>query len=196
MESDDTFRFALVAAMTPTLAITAYHRLRAMSGERISHREEGYLFATALRLVAAVMLFSVIAFLAAPSFCRWATLPLPAWLRWMGVGLGVLSAPLMYWTLSSLGKNLTDTVVTRAHAQLVTRGPYRFVRHPFYVTVAILMTAATLISANWLIGVSGLTVLGLLVVRTKKEEAMLVARFGQAYRDYMQRTGRFIPRLG
>src|SRR5947199_290504 len=82
--------------------------------ERIAYREEVYLFATVLRLVAAVMFFGVIGFLAAPTYCRWATLPLPAWLRWVGVAIGILSAPLMYWTLSSLGKNLTDTVVTRA----------------------------------------------------------------------------------
>jgi len=37
----------------------------------------------------------------------------------------------MYWTLSNLGKNLTDTVVTRAGATLVTTGPYRLVRLSF-----------------------------------------------------------------
>jgi len=36
----------------------------------------------------------------------------------------------------------------------------------------------------------------LLVIRTRIEEEKLVARFGQGYRDYMDRTGRFLPRLG
>ena len=60
----------------------------------------------------------------------------------------------MYWTLSSLGTNLTDTVVTRAEATLVTHGPYRWVRHPYYVTAALLMGSVTLLTANWLIGAS------------------------------------------
>jgi protein-S-isoprenylcysteine O-methyltransferase Ste14 len=45
--------------------------------------------------------------------------------RWFGVMWESGCSGLMYWTLSSLGKNLTDTVVTRAEATLVTHGPYR-----------------------------------------------------------------------
>jgi len=56
------------------------------------------------------------------------------------------------------------------------------------------MASVTLLTANWLIGVTSLIVLALLVVRTPQEEAMLIERFGQQYRDYMARTGRFIPR--
>jgi len=44
-------------------------------------------------------------------------------------------------------------------------------------------------------GLSGLVALTLLVVRTAKEEQMLIARFGDEYRQYMTRTGRFVPRL-
>jgi protein-S-isoprenylcysteine O-methyltransferase Ste14 len=123
-------------------------------------------------------------------------MPLPVWIRWIGVVTGVLCSLLMYWTLSSLGKNLTDTVVTRAEAKLVTHGPYRWVRHPFYVTATLLMASVTVLTANWLIGVSCVAVLAFLAVRTPKEEQMLIERFGQEYRDYMARTGRFFPRLG
>ena len=101
----------------------------------------------------------------------------------------------MYWTLSSLGKNLTDTVVIRANATLVTDGPYRWVRHPFYVTTALVMVSVTLLTANWLIGLGCLVVLSMLAIRTPKEEQALLKRFGQSYLDYMDRTGRFIPRI-
>jgi len=36
----------------------------------------------------------------------------------------------------------------------------------------------------------------LIVIRTRKEEALLLARFGDAYRGYMERTGRFLPHIG
>ena len=101
----------------------------------------------------------------------------------------------MYWTLSSLGKNLTDTVVTRTEATLVKHGPYRWVRHPFYVTTALLMASVTVLAANWLIGAGSVLVLGFLAIRTPKEERMLIDKFGQQYRDYMAKTGRFVPRF-
>ena len=76
---------------------------------------------------------------------------------------------------------------------LVTHGPYRWVRHPFYMTAALLMASVTLLTANWLIGASSLLVLGLLAIRTPKEEQMLIERFGDDYRRYMARTGRYFP---
>ena len=197
MPSETLFRIALVVVIVLTMSVTAYYRIQAAkSGEKISRKEEGYFFATVLRLAGLVLWISTFGYLFFPACFQWASMPIPAWLRWVGVGAGVLCSLLMYWTLSSLGKNLTDTVVTRAEAKLVTNGPYRWVRHPFYVTAALLMASATMLTANWLIGVSSVAVLALLAIRTPKEERMLIERFDQKYRDYMAKTGRFLPRIG
>jgi len=58
----------------------------------------------------------------------WARLPLPVWLRWFGAVLGLCGTVLLIWTFRRLGHNLTDTVVTRRDAKLVTDGPYRWLR--------------------------------------------------------------------
>jgi protein-S-isoprenylcysteine O-methyltransferase Ste14 len=167
----------------------------AASAEKISYKDEGYVFATILRLAGFVLWISTFGYLILPAYFQWAMMPVPQWLRWLGVVFGVLCSLLMYWTLSSLGKNLTDTVVTRPAATLVTHGPYRWVRHPFYVTAALLMASVTLLTAYWFIGLASVVVMALLIVRTPKEEAMLIKRFGDEYRTYMLRTGRFIPRI-
>jgi protein-S-isoprenylcysteine O-methyltransferase Ste14 len=196
MPAENPFRVALVIVIALTMSVTVYHRLQAAaSGEKISRREEGYVFAVVLRLAGLVLWVATFAYLLVPASVQWASVPLPAWVRWVGVVTGALCSLLMYWTLSSLGKNLTDTVVTRADATLVTHGPYRWVRHPFYVTAALLMTSVTVLTANWMIGLASLIVLALLVIRTAKEEQLLIARFGQPYLDYMDRTGRFLPRI-
>jgi protein-S-isoprenylcysteine O-methyltransferase Ste14 len=195
MEEETPFRIALAVVLVLTMAVTIHHRRRAASGERISHKEEGYLFAIVLRLAGLCLWISTFAYLLFPESVQWAAMPIPIWLRWLGAGVGALCWLLMFWTLSSLGKNLTDTVVTRAAATLVTHGPYRWVRHPFYVTAALLMLAVTLLSANGLIGLSSLLILVLLGLRTPKEERMLIERFGQQYRDYAARTGRYFPRI-
>jgi protein-S-isoprenylcysteine O-methyltransferase Ste14 len=194
MPSENPFRIALAVVIVLTMAVTLYYRLQAAaSGEKISRKEEGYAFAIALRLAGLCLWIAVFAYLLSPASVHWAAVPLPASVRWFGVVTGALCSLLMYWTLSSLGRNLTDTVVTRAQATLVTHGPYRWVRHPFYVTAALLMASVTVLTANWLIGLTSLIVLSFLAVRTPKEEQMLIERFGQQYRDYMDRTGRFTP---
>ena len=151
--------------------------------------------AVVLRLGGLLLLFSTITWLIAPQYMHWASMPVPAWLRWAGVFCGLSCSALMHWILSSLGKNLTDTVVIRPNATLVTRGPYRWVRHPFYVTTAMVMASATLLSANWLIGAGSVLVLSLLVLRTTAEEQQLIERFGQQYNEYAATTGRFFPRI-
>lgn len=197
MPSENPFHVAFVIVIVLTMSVTIYHRLQAAaSGEKISRKEEGYVFAIVLRLAGLFLWFSTFSYLVDPSFVQWATVPLPIWVRWGGVAAGALCPLLMYWTLSSLGKNLTDTVMTRSNAFLVTHGPYRWVRHPFYVTAALLMASVTVLTANWLIGLSSLVVLTLLAVRTPNEERKLIERFGDEYRNYMVKTGRFIPRIG
>ncbi len=101
----------------------------------------------------------------------------------------------MVWTLASLGRNLTDTVATREHATLVTDGPYRYVRHPFYVVAGLLMLSVTLLTASAAIGIAGLTVFALLVLRTPNEERRLLETFGEPYEAYRRRTGAFFPKL-
>jgi protein-S-isoprenylcysteine O-methyltransferase Ste14 len=196
MPHEAPYRIALVVILCLTGAIGGFHRWQAAkSGEKISHKAEGYLFAALLRMVALVLWLSVLAYLISPRLISFAAMPLPAWLRWCGGGGGLLGACLMLWTMSTLGKNLTDTVVVRKEATLVTHGPYRWVRHPFYVTAAVLMASVTVLTANWLIGLTSVIVLAFLAVRTPREEQMLLAHFGDDYRRYMLKTGRFIPRL-
>ena len=196
MPLETSFRIDVVAVMVLTSTITLYHRLQAASsGEKISRKDEGFLFAIVLRLSGLCLMVATIAYVAFPSFVQWASFPLPTWIRWLGIVTGILCSALMCWTLNSLGRNLTDTVVTRAEATLITDGPYRWVRHPFYVTAALLMASVTVLAGNWLIGASSVLVMGLLAVRTPKEEQMLIERFGQQYRDYMAKTGRFFPRI-
>ncbi|MEO8268544.1 MAG: isoprenylcysteine carboxylmethyltransferase family protein [Aureliella sp.] len=196
MSTETYFRAALGLVILLTISITGFHRFKAaQSGELISRKDEGMLFAIFLRLVGLILFVVTIAYLVAPTSVHWARITIPRPLRWIGAATGLFSSILMYWTLNSLGKNLTDTVVTRTNATLVTDGPYRWVRHPFYFTTALVMVSVTLLTANWLIGLGCIVVLAMLAIRTPKEEQALVDRFGQPYLDYMARTGRFILRI-
>ena len=107
----------------------------------------------------------------------------------------MIAGGLLIWTLRNLGKNLTDTVVTRRAHMLVSSGPYRWVRHPFYDAVALCILANALAAANWFLLLAGGVVVVLLVIRTRTEEGKLLLHFGDSYRTYVERTGRFLPKI-
>ena len=76
---------------------------------------------------------------------------------------------------------------------LVTSGPYRWIRHPIYTTYFASTLSFFLLTANWFIGLVLVAMSILLASRVEGEEAMLLERFGDEYRAYMQRAGRFLP---
>jgi protein-S-isoprenylcysteine O-methyltransferase Ste14 len=197
MTTEDAARFSLGIIFAVTAGTAAYHRLRAAgSGEWVSRRDEGLPMLLTLRPAGLLLGLSVLAYLIEPGWMAWAALELPVWLRWAGAAIGLAAALFVHWTLETLGKNLTDTVALQVGHTLVTSGPYRWVRHPYYVGFLLLVLATFLLTQNWFIGLVGLLVFILLAVRTPTEERKLVERFGDEYRHYMARTGRFIPRFG
>ena len=195
MNQELALRAVLVAEVVLLMPLMAYHRLKAHTGERLDRRQEGLFILATLRPVALVFVVGSATYLASPARMAWSSVPLPLWLRWSGAGIYALSWALLFWTLRGLGTNLTDTVVIRREHTLVTGGPYRFVRHPFYDSIALMVLATSLIAANWFLLLSGGLVFVLMAVRTRTEEAKLPARFGDPYRAYLGRTGRFLPRI-
>ena len=194
MDHDQTFRLVLIIGSLLVFPVGIYHRLRSGTSERLDRRQEGAFILFTLRPVGLAALAGLVVYMIDPSLMAWSSLPLPVWLRWTGVGIGAAGAALILWAFRSLGRNLTDTVVTRREHTLVTSGPYRWVRHPFYDAVALTIVANALIAANWFLLVTGAAAWLLIRRRTPIEEEKLLARFGDAYRAYTQRTGRFLPR--
>jgi protein-S-isoprenylcysteine O-methyltransferase Ste14 len=195
--NDTIFRIFAALIMLVMVGISGYHRTRAnrIGGEKISIKEEGLAITIPLRLLGLALWMSVFAWLINPAWVAWARIDLPEWARWLGVAMGFLSDMLGYWIFTNLGTNVTPTVVTRKTATLVTSGPYRWVRHPLYSMGIIAFLGFALIAENWWIALVGLLAFVFLAIRTRKEEANLIARFGDAYLAYMQRTGRYLPKV-
>ena len=195
MEEDQTFRIILLICLAAFLPVGIYHRLKSHTTERLDRRQEGVLMLVSLRLCGLLTWIGLFAWLMNAAWISRFSMPLPIWLRWVGAGTLPVFVLLISWVFRSLGKNLTDTVVTRAEHTLVTTGPYRWVRHPFYSAAFLFFVAASLVSANWYLAVAVGLAGVLLAIRTRTEEAKLIERFGDEYLAYMHRTGRFVPRL-
>ena len=195
MSDDFALRAVLIVGLLPLFPLMAYHRIKAYTNEKLDRRQEGLFILVTLRPTGLVFAIGAGAYLINPSSMAWSSLPLPLWLRWCGTVVYALSWALLCWTLRGLGTNLTDTVVTRRDHTLVTSGPYRWVRHPFYDCVVLILLAIALTAANWFLLLIGGLFFVLIAIRSRTEDAKLLARFGEPYRVYQSRTGRFLPRI-
>jgi protein-S-isoprenylcysteine O-methyltransferase Ste14 len=121
---------------------------------------------------------------------------LPNWVGWLGVVLFGLAIWLLWRSHADLGRNWTPTLGIRDDHRLVTKGVFKYIRHPMYAAHWLWAIAQVLMLHNWIAGYSFLVVaVPQYLLRVNDEEQMMLEQFGEEYRAYMERTGRMIPRL-
>ena len=195
--NENIFRLLAAVILITGMSISSYYRRKAdrESGEKISRNADGSLMATIIRIGGLLLWLSPFVYLINPAWMAWSKIGLPEWIRWLGVAIGVLSVAGVYWLFSSIGSGITPTSATRREHTLVTIGPYRWVRHPLYTIGSSMFISFGMMADNWYIALLGILAFIAMAIRTPKEEANLIEKFGDEYREYMTRTGRFLPKF-
>ncbi len=118
--------------------------------------------------------------------------PAPGPVAMIGAALTALGVAFAVWARSHLGRNWSSHPALKEGHELVTSGPYRFVRHPIYTGILFAMIGSALaISPVWF----GVTVFAGVVfgMRIRKEEGIMMRQFPEEYREYKKRTKALIP---
>jgi len=195
--NENIFRILAAVILITGMVISSYFRMKADrdTGEKISRKADGNVMMTFIKLGGLILWLSPFVYLINPAWMAWSKIGLPEWARWVGVVVGILCDLGIYWLFSSIGSGITPTSATRTEHKLVTSGPYRWVRHPLYTVGSSMFVAFGLMADNWFIALLGVLAFVGMAIRTPREEANLIEKFGDEYREYMKRTGRFLPRL-
>jgi protein-S-isoprenylcysteine O-methyltransferase Ste14 len=191
------FRWILLFVFLGMILVSGYFRRRArQSGEVIRRESEGWHVLLARLMAAAVLYLPFAAYAVQPSWMEWSSMSLPLWLRWLASIVSVAMLPVLAWVMITIGKNVSETYLTKDSHKLITAGPYRWVRHPLYTVAAIALVSLSIVAANWLmlaLTIAAPIAIALFVI--PREEAELVGKFGDEYREYQARTGKLAPRL-
>jgi protein-S-isoprenylcysteine O-methyltransferase Ste14 len=202
MTTETTFRWLILVLLAGLFAMRLFFMIKVRSAgglimpDKGAIRREGGQGIFILRVAAFFTLMAMLAsYVAGLPWMDIFRFVLPDWLRWMGFGLGVLSMAFMTWTQISLGTQWSAQLQLTKNHQLITSGPYAWMRHPLYTSVFGWGASLSLLTANWLfIVVTVLSVIGL-IMRIPKEEQMMIEAFGDEYKAYKLRTGRLIPKI-
>jgi protein-S-isoprenylcysteine O-methyltransferase Ste14 len=196
MTNDSPFRWLFIVIFLGAVFISGSFRRRARQlGGTIPRAREGAPNMLLRLLVAAPLYLSFLAYMLNPQWMDWSSWPLPAWLRWLGAGVGLGTLPVLYWVMVSIGKNISETYLTKESHALVTHGPYRWIRHPLYTVATGAFVSLGVVASNWFImAIALVAFLGIVALVVPKEENELIRKFGSEYEAYQKRTGRFIPR--
>jgi len=195
MDEELLFRLLIVSIYAIFAAIRVVFRLPA------SRREEGEQ-RNPPRVALFVMSFGIIGYfitlilyLIYVPLILWFTLPLPGIVRWMGVIAAVFCIPTLYWIHTTLDKQYSAQLEIQENHNLIESGPYRKVRHPMYTVFIVFLVGIALVTSNLIGFIFSLLISCSFPSIAKTEESLLIDTFGDEYRSYMNRTGRFFPPL-
>ncbi len=139
----------------------------------------------------------VAAVIAAEALGRRGGLPWPGGLAWpavAGVALIIAGIGLRAWSIATLGRFFQYQITIQPSHQVVTGGPYRYLRHPAYTAVALILTGIALACDDvWsLVAAAVLGGTGL-AVRIRAEERQLTQALGADYEHFAAGRKRLVP---
>src|SRR6476469_4872764 len=201
MPAEGIFQVAFLALFVCAVAVRVrYQRLAGTYDKGMAAHTESHLAheARPLLIIRPLLGFPwyavVLCWFFAPQWVRGSFVSMPGWLRMGGLLLAVLGLLLLWRSHAAMGRNFRPTLEISPQQELVTSGPYAFVRHPLYAAFLLMLASTGLLSANWFIGVVGvLLIASITLVRIPAEEAQLEGRFGERYREYRRRTPALLP---
>ena len=113
-------------------------------------------------------------------------LPMKLGTAWFYVGLPITLIGLIAYTIV-----LVNWATTPLYNQ-VSRGLYRYSRHPMYVTIFVFLLGLCIVTASWVLLMLFIVFVVGCVVFANVEEQSCLDKYGDAYREYMNRTPRWI----
>jgi protein-S-isoprenylcysteine O-methyltransferase Ste14 len=113
-------------------------------------------------------------------------------LRLLGTAMCLAGLAIIIWGAVTLGSFLTPFPRPREQHELITRGPFRWVRHPIYTGVLLTALGACIISGSWLALAFWFCLCVLFDLKARREEAWLAQRYPH-YLEYRSRTRKFVP---
>ncbi len=105
---------------------------------------------------------------------------------WFYIGLGVFLLGLITLTVATLN------FATAPHDKPITSGLYRYSRHPMYLAMFLIYIGTSLASASWLFFLFTIATVAPIRQESILEERYCLEKYGNAYREYMNKTPRWI----
>ena len=202
MNTEPIFRVAFFILLAALLAMRVYFMVkvrrsggRLMPDKQAVRREGG----RGVLIVRAVFFFALMAFLVmyllGSAWIDAFLFSMPAWLRWSGFVIGLVTVAFWTWTQITLDTQWSAQLQLTKEHHLITNGPYAIMRHPLYSGMIGWAVSLSLLTANWIFLVICMLSIAGVLWRVPKEEQMMIDTFGDEYKAYMQRTSRYLPKI-
>ena len=197
MDYEKLFRLLFIISTILMFAIRIYYQRKIKSEQSLTEERGSRPRLIPGAIAALVTIVFGLEYIFAPGTFEFAYLiEYPTWLRWVGAFMLAIGISLLWAAHYSLGKSFHSLVVLKEDQVLIEAGPYKWIRHPIYTAYFFNYIGGGLLAGNWVLTFIPTFFFGLMIyLRLGEEEAVMIEKFGDDYRHYMERTGRFLPKI-
>lgn len=197
MDYEKLFRLLFIISTIFMFAIRIYYQRKIKPEQSLTQVRGSRLRLIPGAIAALVTIVFGLEYIFAPGTFEFAYLiDYPTGLRWVGALMLAIGISLLWAAHYSLGKSFHSLVVLKEDQVLIETGPYKWIRHPIYTAYFLNYIGGGLLAGNWVLTFIPTFFFGLMIyLRLGEEEAVMIEKFGDDYRHYMERTGRFLPKI-
>jgi protein-S-isoprenylcysteine O-methyltransferase Ste14 len=117
-------------------------------------------------------------------------------LRYAGLIVYLFFSWIQVWSFKTLGDNYSQDIMIKRNHELVTKGPFRLIRHPQYMCQILLDLGATAATFSYIVGFLALIEIPIYIMRASLEDKLLAKYFSEKFSDYKKKSGFMIPFIG
>ena len=117
-------------------------------------------------------------------------------IRYIGLAVYLVFSWIQVWSFKTLGDNYSQDIMIKKNQELVTKGPFKIIRHPQYLCQILLDLGATAATLGYIVGFLALIEIPIYIMRASIEDKMLAKYFSEKFSDYKKKSGFMIPFIG
>ena len=117
-------------------------------------------------------------------------------IRFIGLPVYLIFSWIQVWSFKSLGDNYSQDIIIKKDHQLVTTGPFRYIRHPQYFSQILINIGGTAATVSYVLGILTLIEIPIYIMRALLEDKMLAKHFAEQFSAYKKKSGFMIPFIG
>jgi len=117
-------------------------------------------------------------------------------IRYAGLIVYLVFSWIQVWSFKTLGDNYSQDIMIKKNHELVTKGPFKIIRHPQYLCQILLDLGATAATFSYILGFLALIEIPIYIMRASLEDKLLAKYFTEKFSDYKKKAGFMIPFIG
>jgi len=117
-------------------------------------------------------------------------------IRYIGLAVYLVFSWVQVWSFKTLGDNYSQEIMIKKNHELITKGPFKIIRHPQYICQILLNLGATAATFSYIVGFLALIEIPIYIMRASLEDKLLAKYFSEKFSDYKKKSGFMIPFIG